>query len=235
MRVKLNVSSSVVSSCVPIYLKMWYSTSNISPSTHVKNQGLYMDRYMSFETHVSEISKKVMSMLIYINRISSYLDKKSRTIVVQSLVLSHINFCLKIWSTTNSSLIRHRNFKILQQELLSVELKTYAHVLPAYKDLNWLKIQQKYTYDVCVAMFKIINNVYPGWLYSFPTVHDISASVTRQQNNLVVPRSRSAKAVTTSHWTKDMNSFPANIMSAISQVTFKSKLKHFILCDMNCS
>ncbi len=86
-------------------------------------------------------------------------------------------------------------------------------------------------------MFKIINNVCPDWLYSFPTVHDISASVTRQQDNLVVPRSRTdtgARAFT-NIGPKAWNSLPANILSASSQASFKYKQKHFILNDMNCS
>ncbi len=51
-----------------------YDGTSISSSTHVMNLGLYMDRYMSFEAHVHEISKRVMGMLIYINRISTYLN-----------------------------------------------------------------------------------------------------------------------------------------------------------------
>ncbi len=39
---------------------------SVSLSSHVKNLGLCMDRYMSFETHVSEISKKVIGILVYI-------------------------------------------------------------------------------------------------------------------------------------------------------------------------
>ncbi len=39
-------------------------------------------------------------------------------------------------------------------------------------------------------MFEAINNVYPSWLFSFLTVHDTTASITLQKNNLVVSRSR---------------------------------------------
>ncbi len=82
-----------------------FDGTSISPSTHVKNLGLYMDRYLTFETHISEISKKVMGMLIYVNRIGSYLDKTTRITIIQSLVMSHIKYCLSIWGTTNSALI----------------------------------------------------------------------------------------------------------------------------------
>ncbi len=40
---------------------------SIRPSTHVKNLGLYMDRYLIFETHINEMTKKVIGTLIYIS------------------------------------------------------------------------------------------------------------------------------------------------------------------------
>ncbi len=49
-----------------------------------------------------KLVKKVMAMLIYINRIGLYLDKTTKVVVIQSLVLSHIKYCLGIGSTTNS-------------------------------------------------------------------------------------------------------------------------------------
>ncbi len=47
----------------------------IIPSNHLKNLGLYMDKNMLFDKHVSEITKKVIGTLMCINRNSSALDK----------------------------------------------------------------------------------------------------------------------------------------------------------------
>ncbi len=46
-----------------------------------------------------------MGMLVYINRISSYLNKTRRRRIIQSRVLSLIKYCLSIWGTTDSALI----------------------------------------------------------------------------------------------------------------------------------
>ncbi len=43
---------------IPEDVVIKFDGANISPSNHVKNMILYMDRYMSFETYVNEISKK---------------------------------------------------------------------------------------------------------------------------------------------------------------------------------
>ncbi len=96
------IGSTHLCSQIPEDVTVQFDGTSISPSTHVKNLGLYMDRYLIFENHISEISKKVMGMLIYINCISSYLDKATRIVVIQSLVLSHIKYFISIWGTTNS-------------------------------------------------------------------------------------------------------------------------------------
>ncbi len=52
------IGSRQLCSRIPEDVVLNFDGTNISPSTHGKNLGLYMDRYMSFETHVNEISKK---------------------------------------------------------------------------------------------------------------------------------------------------------------------------------
>ncbi len=58
---------------------------HIYPSTYINNLGGYFDRYMLFYVHVSELNKKVMGILMFINRISEDFDKRTRKIVVQSI------------------------------------------------------------------------------------------------------------------------------------------------------
>ncbi len=87
------IGSKQLCSHIPEDVIVQFDGTSISPSTHIKNLVLHMDRYLTFETLISEISKKVMAMLIsvesliseiskkvmamliYIYRISSYLDK----------------------------------------------------------------------------------------------------------------------------------------------------------------
>ncbi len=163
-------------------------------------------------------------MLIYINKISSYSDKKLRIVIVQSFVLRHFSDCLSIWGTTTSTLLdKVQKLQNFAARVAVAGIKKFDHVSPAYKELEWLKIKQKHTYDICWAMFKIFNNAYPDWLYSFLTVHESTASVTRQQKNLVVPLSKTdtgarAFAVTGS---KTWNSLPFNITSITSHASFK--------------
>ncbi len=83
----------------------------IFPNTHVKNLGLYIDRYMLFDVHISALSKKVMGLLMFFSWISDNFDKSTRIIVVQTLVLSLMDYCTRIWNSTKVTLL-HRIQKL---------------------------------------------------------------------------------------------------------------------------
>ncbi len=75
---------------------------------------LHFDNYMSLDVHVTEMSKKVSSTLLYENRIQYLLSKEARLIAVETLALSHIDYGLTIWSTENiKQLKRVKNYRTL--------------------------------------------------------------------------------------------------------------------------
>ncbi len=52
---------------IPENTTLKFHDTTIKPSSSVKNLGVHFDNYMTFETHVNEMSKKVMGTLMYIN------------------------------------------------------------------------------------------------------------------------------------------------------------------------
>ncbi len=75
----------------------------IQTVTHVKNLGVHTDRYMTSEKHINEINRKVMLSLTFVNRVKDYFDRDTRKVIVQSLILSNLNYCNTIWGTDNST------------------------------------------------------------------------------------------------------------------------------------
>ena len=205
---------------------------SIVPCHHVKNLGLYMDRYLSFDFHIEEIGKKVTGILMYINRIKDNFDITTRIQVVQSLALSIINYCLKIWGTTNS--IHIKKAQKLQNFAAKVALggaRKYDHVTPLIKKLQWLKIKDKCTHDTCVAVYKILMKLYPEWLITLRTIDQVHNVATRQANNLFVERtrteagSRSLKIRGPLLW----NNLPKKVKDVSTLSIFKHKLKSYLL------
>ncbi len=69
---------------------------SIVPSKSMKNFGVYLDSQMTFDVHITNLSKTVFSTILYINRIKVNLIRSARITVIQSLVLSIINYAISI-------------------------------------------------------------------------------------------------------------------------------------------
>ncbi len=80
-------------------------------------------------------------------------------------------------------------------------------------------------------VYKVINGLYPEWFLKFPTVRENAASITRQENNLYVQRTRTdtGARATTVCGPKFWNNLPQCILNSGSLHSFKSSLRNLLL------
>ena len=200
----------------------------IKPSMHVKNLGVYFDRYMLFDVHIAELKKKIMGTLIHINRISNNFNKATRVLIIQSLVLSLIRYCISVWGSTTQTLLQNiQKMQNFAAKVATGGIKKYDHVTPIIKDLKWLTVKDMYKFEKSIVMYKAIYRLYPEWYMIFPTVRDTTGSTTRQINDLFVPHGRtdSGLRATTICGPKLWNSLPSPIKNSGSLHIFKTRLR----------
>ena len=96
-----------------------------------------MDQYLLFDIHINHVCKKVNEVLIYLNRIKDRLDRDTRLIDVQSLALSIISYCLKVWGMTTKEQLdlvqKEQNFAA---RVAYGGLRKYDHVSPIFAELK---------------------------------------------------------------------------------------------------
>ena len=115
---------------------------------------------MVFDKHIDEMYRKTMGTLIYLNRIKDKIDKDTRVLIVQSLALSVINYCSRIWGSASKSQIqRIQKIQNFAAKVATGNARKYDHTTPYIQQLNWLKIEKKCCFDVCILMYKVINNL----------------------------------------------------------------------------
>ena len=206
----------------------------VMPSKNVKNLGVHMDSYMSFDIHINEIHKKVTGTLLYINRVSDKLEFECRVMVVQSLVLSVLNYCLTVWGSTNKTQMeKAKKIQNFAAKVAFGGVRKYDHVTPIYEKLKWLRMDMKYIYDICILVFKICNKSFPEWLFNFPTLGQVRGEIvnTRRNNTLFTPRTRTdfgARAINVvgpTIW----NQLPIDIRNCQIVSSFKDYLTKFLL------
>ena len=111
------------------------------------------------------------------------------------------------------------------------EGRKYDHATPHINKLGWLKIENKCECDCCVFIYKVLNNLIPDWILTLTRVSDVNPRITRQINDLVVPRTstltgdRHVEVRGTKLW----NSLPQIIKDISNFSTFKQKLRKFLL------
>ena len=219
---------------IPENIQINYDNNKIVPSVSVKNLGIYIDRFMTFEVHVEEVRKKVMGILIFLNRIKDSIPPTTRTQVVETLALSIVNYCLKIWGTANRAQLQ--KVQMLQNFAARIavgNVRKYEHITPHINKLKWLKTSNKCIFDTCIYIFKLLNHQLPAWLLSLPRVREMIFRNTRQRNNLFVPptRTMAGEREMGVRGPKLWNSLPDSVKNSTSIYSFKRSLKTYLLAS----
>lgn len=68
---------------IPENTTIRFHNTTITPVSHVKNLGVYMDCYLSFDKHITATNQNVVRTLMYIKKVKHCFNKQTRTLVVQ--------------------------------------------------------------------------------------------------------------------------------------------------------
>ena len=219
---------------IPVNSNIKFNDIILTPSQKVKNLGVYMDCSLTFNVHIDELQKKVTGTLLYLNRVCDRFEFDCRVMVIQSLVLSVLNYCLRVWGSTNKT--QMGRVKKLQNFAAKVAVggaKKYDHVTPIFEKLNWLPMELKYFYSICLLVFKIRNKLLPEWVFSMPTVRQARGEIvnTRNQDSLFIPRTftdngaRGLSVTGPVSW----NRLPDGIRNSQNIHSFKNDLTNYLL------
>ncbi len=115
-----------------------------------------------------------MGILIYVRRISDNLYKNSRIVVIQAIALSLINHCIRIWGTTNDTLMssvqKLQNFAVrvamggVKKYIVSMMIYvSYDHISPFHKELQFLYVKRNHVFEVATTIFTILRGFYLEW------------------------------------------------------------------------
>ena len=195
-----------------------------------------MDNFLTFNVHVDELQKKVTGTLLFINRVSDRLSSECRVMVVQSLVLSTLNYCLRVWGSTNKTqMSRVSKIQNFAAKVAAGGARKFDHVTPVYHKPKWLRMDEKYIYEICILVFKILHKHLPDWLFALPTVAQTRGESfnTRNLDTLYIPRTktdtgaRSLGVIGPKLW----NHLPKNITCSQTLSSLKDSLMKFLLRD----
>ena len=124
----------------------------------MRDLGVVFDQYLSFHDHISDICMSTHFHLRSIGRIRNLLTFDATAQLIHDLITTRLDFCNSIIYN-----IPNNNIEILQriQNQAARMLKRVPrrnHITPVLKELHWLKIHDRISFEILLLSHKAVNN-----------------------------------------------------------------------------
>ena len=201
-------------------------------SETVKNLGVIMDPFLSWEPHLKLVTDRCIGMLIALLHARHILPLNIMPRITDALVFSHLRYCVQVYGSGNRTVIaKLQKVFNFAARVLSGRRK-YDHISDVLDRLKWLNAQQFVDFsDVCM-LHKILRSGEPRALRSSLSFnHETVRRATRQSNHLNLRRVKNnhGKRLFIHRAANLYNQFViVNNVDVVSFRAFKSRLRDII-------
>ena len=222
-------------------LQLKLDDKTIEQVTEVKLLGVMIDCRMNWTTQINVILKKMGRGIAAIKHCRQYLPGYLVKQLMETLVLSQLDYCTVIWSNTSENNLTR--LQIAQNKAARIVLNcSYRAIVSQMLDrLNWLPVKDRLHYSLLAFIRNIIITKSPVNIYNTLTFscdrHSYSTRLSSDQKFLL-PAYRIDAGQRTLHYRAMVawNDLPNFLVNESSKSAFKTKLKlymftrHVMLC-----
>ena len=210
---------------------IFINNQHIEESTCIYYVGVWMDNNLSYNKHIGEKCRKAMYALHRIRSIRSHLGKECLLQIIQSLVISQLDYCSSLlYGVPNTSLTKLQRVQNFAAKLILNKTK-YDSSTACLKELHWLPIKYRILFRLLCVCFKCVHGQAPSELVGYFKVRQSSRYNLRASSgsvSFVVPKTNSVtfgdRAFSVAG-PLEWNRLPNNIRISDSFEGFKNKLK----------
>ncbi|KAK3506599.1 hypothetical protein QTP70_010866 [Hemibagrus guttatus] len=145
------------------------SNSMISPSATARNLGVTMDNQLSFSSHVTNVTRSCRFLLYNIRRIRPCLSTQATQVLVQSLVISRLDYCNSLLAGLPLNAIRPLQMIQNAAARLVFNLPKFSHTTPLLRSLHWLPVAAHIRFKTLMLPYKAKNGPAPSYLKALIT------------------------------------------------------------------
>ena len=202
----------------------------------VKNLGFLIDSKLSFVNQVSKVCQYGHFMLHNLYRISSKISIPLKIQLVQSLILSYIDYCNSLYIGLCGKEIKRlqRLMNASVRFIYNLDKRDYSISITEYiKKCHFLTVNLRIKYKICVLVFKCIQGIAPFYLTEMLDKKESLESLRINKDTMLLnclkydkPNYRNARF--SSSAPRVWNELPITLRSTANLTIFKSRLKtHF--------
>uniref|UniRef100_A0A3B3DCY4 Reverse transcriptase domain-containing protein n=1 Tax=Oryzias melastigma TaxID=30732 RepID=A0A3B3DCY4_ORYME len=214
-------------------LNLSVSGSPIEQVSEAKLLGVVVDSKMTWNNQIKQILGKMGRSMAMVRQCQKYMPGNIKKMIVESLVLSHLDYCATIWSNTTESNLNKLQIAQNKAARLALNCPFTTSITTMHHQLGWLSVRGRIKYLLINLIHNIIINKRPEILYSnlcfFSDVHQHS---TRQssESRFLLPSCRSGYGQGRVQYRAMVawNSLPQYLVKQINTNNFSKRLRLFI-------
>ena len=135
--------------------------------------GLRIDSNLKWKSHIDSVSTKLTRSIGILNRLKHIFPRKILLMLYNSIVQSHISYCISIWGHSPGRIAK------LQKKAVRIitNSKYNAHTEPLFKYFNLLNVQDLYILQILKLYYKAVNSILPKYFSMYQIIrpnHQIS-------------------------------------------------------------
>ena len=170
-------------------------------------------------------------MLKQIMRVHHKINFSTAKILIQSLVLSWVDYCNSLLlGTSQYNLKKLQRIQNIGAQIIHCSSK-YDRITPLFQELHWLMTDDCITYKIAVIMYKCVNGTAPKYLTDLAVTLHGRQLCSSSRRKLPVSRFKTALSHNSSFLSMDpqiWNSLPRSVTDAKDINMFKTNLKTFL-------
>ena len=126
----------------------------ISSSESVKSLGVFMERDLSMNSHISKMLQAGFSALRQIRSIKKCLSYEALRTLAVALILSRIDCCNTLLAGLPEKQLCRVQSLINTTTRLITGTRKFDHINPVLKKLHWVKVRDRLVYKILLLIFK---------------------------------------------------------------------------------
>lgn len=196
----------------------------------IKYLGVVLDEQLNFIEHVNYICKKISKKLGVLRKVRKNISISTAVNVYNVLIKSHFDYCSSLLYMCSQS---HKDrLQLLQNKAMRIILKCsrYTSIEYMLNALRWLNVNQRLFMLCMIFVFKIKNNMYPGYLCENVRTNEVTEYNLRNYGDLRIQRTRTTQGQRTIFHMgfHDFNNLPRDIKNANNINEFKRKVIEYV-------
>ncbi|KAI4874412.1 hypothetical protein NFI96_007383 [Prochilodus magdalenae] len=211
-------------------LTISFGNSLITPTEDARSLGVILDGQLSFSAHIANLTRSCRFLLYSIQRIRPFLSQEATQLLVQSLVISRLDYCNSLLAGLPLRAIRPLQLVQNAAARLIFNLPKFTHVTPLLRSLHWLPVVARIRFKTLMLAYKAKNGPAPPYLMAMVKSRAVPRALRASSTARLEPPSlrthgRQASRLFSVLAPRWWNELPLGVRTAESLAVFKRRLK----------